>query len=154
MTPDRQSEHHGRSRRFGEHALRWCYTGQLATPTCNDMMLREKSFKCNTPLRTIFCDICSAATRCKVLKAIQKCGVSANLCEKHALRIGVASWRCKLTSVTPPLAVALVQASLHATGRSGILPLGSERCRGTVSRKVTGTSLLYRCVDRINKHWK
>ena len=50
-----------------------------------------------------FCDICSAATRWKCLKAIQKCNVSANLCEKHALRIGVASWRCKLTSVTSPL---------------------------------------------------
>ena len=23
---------------------RWCYTGQLATPTCNDTMLREKLF--------------------------------------------------------------------------------------------------------------
>ena len=63
------------------------------------MMLREKSFQCNTPLRTILCDICSAATRWKFLKAIQKCIMSANSCEKHALRIGVASWRCKLTSV-------------------------------------------------------
>ena len=32
----------------------------------------------------------------EVLKAIQKCIMSANLCGKHALRIGVASWRCKL----------------------------------------------------------
>ena len=31
-----------------------------------------------------------------------KCNMFANSCENHALRIGVASWRCKLTSVTPP----------------------------------------------------
>ena len=102
-----------------------------------------------------FCDICSAATRCKFLKAIQKqhcanleqigqcnmlpsilsqrwseslftsappapkaglskpgdqslrqkltkCNISANSCEKHALRIGVANLRWKSTSVTPP----------------------------------------------------
>ena len=36
-------------------------------------------------------------------KTYSKCNMSANSCEKHALRIGVASWRCKLTSVTPHL---------------------------------------------------
>ena len=57
-------------------------------------------------------DICSAATRWKFLKAIQKCIMSANSCEKLALRIGVASWRCKLTSVTSPLRTRLSKVLL------------------------------------------
>ena len=33
-------------------------------------------------------------------KTCSKCNMSANSCEKHALRIGVASWRCKLTTLS------------------------------------------------------
>ena len=80
--------------------LRWCYTGQLAMIRCC-----AKNHSSVTPRSGWFLRFCSSATPWKFLKLIQTCNMSANSCEKRALRIGVTSWRCKLTSVTSPLHV-------------------------------------------------
>ena len=71
---------------------------QLATIRCCEKNRSSLTPRCGR----FFCDICSAAMRCKFLKVIQMCNMSANSCEKYGLRIGVASWRCKFLSVTPP----------------------------------------------------
>ena len=83
--------------------LRWCYTGQLATPTCNA-----------DSQRMFFAQICrhatllnrfqNLATRCStanIAKNRPQRGVTLDrFFAQHRI---VASWRCKLTSVTPPL---------------------------------------------------
>ena len=61
--------------------LQWCDVAR----NCSSVTSRCGRF-------FFFGDICTAATRWKFLKAIKRVKMSANLCEKHALRIGVASW--------------------------------------------------------------
>ena len=70
--------------------LRWCYTG--ATPTCNDMMLREKSFKCKHPVADDFLRYLQC---CNALQGFESDSKVRRVC-KFVRKTCVANRRCKL----------------------------------------------------------
>ena len=106
--------------------LRWCYTGQLATSTCNA-----------DSQRMFFARICRHVT---LLNRFQKLATrysTANIAKNRPQR-GVtperffaqhritASWRCKLTSVTPPLAILDIPKQQKHVFRSAVTTRNDE----------------------------
>ena len=84
-------------------ALRWCYTGQLATPTCNA-----------DSQRMFFARICRHVTLLNRFQKLPTRCSTANIAKSRSQRAVtlewffaqhhiIASWRCKLTSVASPL---------------------------------------------------
>ena len=67
----------------------------LHSSICNTNCCAKNRSSIITLLRAIFCDICSAATRCKVLKAVQKVAASVT-CLQIRAKTCVANRRCKL----------------------------------------------------------
>ena len=83
--------------------LRWCYTGQLAKPTCNA-----------DSQRMFFARICRHVTLLNRFQKLPTRCSTANIVKNRSQRAVtiewffaqhhiIASWRCKLSSVTPPL---------------------------------------------------
>ena len=83
--------------------LRWCYTGQLATPTCNADSQRMFLARICRHV-TLLNRFQKLATRCSTANIAKNRSQRAVTLEwffaQHRI---IASWRCKLTSVTPPL---------------------------------------------------
>ena len=69
-----------------------CLIGRFATPICNDTMLHEKSFECYTRCGRFFVLFAVLQRVASDFKTYE-CSMSANSCEKHALRNGVANRR-------------------------------------------------------------
>ena len=83
--------------------LRPCYTGQLATPTCNADSQRMFLTRICRHVTLLNC-FQKLATRCSTANIAKNRSQRAVTLEwffaQHRI---IASWRCKLTSVTPPL---------------------------------------------------
>ena len=93
---------------------RWCYTGQFATPTCNAdsqrMFFRTNLQTCYTCCKFLnrFQNLATCNTALQISQKIVRNGVlywNRFFAQHHwrIIRRIIATWRCKLTSVTPPL---------------------------------------------------
>ena len=86
-----------------DYDLRWCYTGQLATPTCNGVS-QHMFFARICRHVTLFNRFQKCPMRCSTVNIAKNRPQRGVALERFFARHRIiASWRCKLTSVTPPL---------------------------------------------------